>query len=467
MKKYIWPFLAALSLCTSCSSLDYNETMKVPEEMFYKGSYMEAAQLLQPAVNKKGKNQLLFMMECGYMLHAGGAYEKSNRVLLPAGEKALIKTTSISKQAASLLTNNTALAYQGEDFEKVLIHMYIGINYLLMKDFENAAVEFKRVNEELTKIKNESGSDRYKQNLVAKYLTAKAYEAVGFMNNDMDDIEYAYKEIEQIYAINPKLSMLWTDLQLLSKKLDYADDYAKWISAFGRKDHQPQNAGELIVILQSGRSAIKKSRGTLLNEAAMSIAIHAALSSTTLNQGITISAVLATLAIAENPIPYFEARSDLTKSLRVTIGGSSFTTTALEDISATAVQTLEEDYSSLKGKVAGAVVVKAVATVAAGIASQKIAEGLGGKGSIGNLIGTLVGAGTGVALFSQMKADLRCWHTLPAKLHLGRIFLAPGTYTAKIDFIGSSGVIASKEIEVEIKANEKTFLNERTLDSAQ
>lgn len=468
MKKYLLPFLLlTLVFYASCSSLDYTETMRVPESLFYDGNYMQAAEALLPAINQKGKNQLLFMMECGYMLHAGGDYQKSNKVLLPAAEKALVSTTSISKQAASLLTNNSALPYKGEDFEKVLIHMYLGINYFMLKDFENAVVEFKRVNEELQKIKNESdGSARYKQNIMAKYMTAKAYEAIGYANNDMDDIEFAYKELEQIYALNSNIGLVRADLQLLSKKLGYADDYAKWVWTFGKLENRPDNYGELVAILQSGRCAIKKSRGTLLTDSAMNLAINVAAQGVNLNQGITIGAVLATLAIAENPIPYFEKQSDLVKALKVTVNGQTFSTTALEDISATAIQNLEDDYTSLKSKVAVSVVLKAVAAVAAGEAAKAAANKLGSSGSLGNLLGTLLGSGTGMALFSQMQPDLRSWRTLPAKLHVGRIFLPPGTYSANLAFVGANGITDTKTVSVEIKANEITFINERTLDAS-
>jgi hypothetical protein len=41
-----------------------------------------------------------------------------------------------------------------------------------MNKYEEARVEFMAVNNELAKIKSEDGTARYKQNIMAKYLTA-------------------------------------------------------------------------------------------------------------------------------------------------------------------------------------------------------------------------------------------------------------------------------------------------------
>ncbi len=461
--------IPAAVIYVSCSSLDYNETMQKPEMMFYEGNYKEAARTLLPAVNSGGKNRLLFMMECGYMLHAGQEYETSNSVLLPAGKEAIINTVSVSEQTSSLLTNNTALTYKGEDFEKVLIHMYLGINYLMLGDSENAGVEFKRVNEELEKAKDENGTALYKQNLMAKYLTAAAFEAIGEEHNDMDDIEYAYTELKQINQLRPGLDSVQTDLQRLSKRLGYDDDYRQWINAFGRKDAGTENSGELVLIFQSGLSAVKKSRGKLLADVNMNTAVNASITTVRLTNGLTAAGIIASLGLAENPIPYFEKRADNVSHVQIAVKGKTAQTVMMEDISATAVQNFNDDYSRLCGKVAAAIVTKAAASIAAGLAAKALAQSLAknskNANGIGSLIGTLVGSGTSVALFANMKPDLRCWHTLPAKLHLGRIFLPEGQYTAKLRFIGQNGNISTKNVDIAIKKGKKTFITERTMDN--
>lgn len=112
--------IASLTFASCAGGRDYYEAMKAPEERFYKGEYMDAARMLLPEVNKSGKDQLLFMMECGLMLHTAGDFETSNKVLLPAGKLAQIIPISITQEAASFLTNDRNSNYRGEDRKSVV-----------------------------------------------------------------------------------------------------------------------------------------------------------------------------------------------------------------------------------------------------------------------------------------------------------------------------------------------------------
>ncbi len=466
MKKinlFITVLLASLILVSCAGGKDYYEAMKAPEEKFYNGEYMDAARMLLPDVNKGGKDQLLFMMECGLMLHTAGEFETSNKVLLPAGKLAKLIPVSITKEAAAFLTNDRSSNYRGEDFEKVLVHVYLGINFLMMEKYEEARVEFAAVNNELSKIKSENGEARYKQNIMAKYLTAIAFEIVGEMNNDEKDIEFAYIEYKQIHALSPELAMVQDDLLRLSKKLGNDEDYAEWKRKFRKSYNESENNGELITIFQSGRSAVKQSRGSLLKDPDMEPLIRVTINTGSLTAGVTVAAVLVTLQNAENPIPKFIKRSNRVSRVRVSAGGESVNTVKLEDVETTAVKNLEDDYGRLYKRVAASIATKAIASIAAGIAAKKLAEQTKQLGQFAGLIGTAVGAGTGMALFSQMKPDLRCWHTLPANFQLGRMSIRPGKYNARFTLSGAGGNIDEIEKEVEIKKGQKTLVNLRTL----
>jgi hypothetical protein len=181
---------------------------------------------------------------------------------------------------------------------------------------------------------------------------------------------------------------------------------------------------------------------------------------------VTLVGVLGALRIAENPIPKFKKRDNRIKFLRVNVNGRyAGQTYLLEDIENTAVKNLEDDYNRLYMKTAAGIAVKVVTSIAAGVAAKKLAERNKNLGAWSGLIGAATGALVGGTLISQIKPDLRCWHTLPANFQLGRIFLPPGKYNITIDFIDALGrVERSKEsLSVEIKAGEKTFFNYRTL----
>lgn len=444
--------LSVLSAClilvmtVSCAK-DYREVISAPEEAFYRGQDYEAAKMLLPYVNKSGKDQLLFMMEAGYMLQAAGRIEDSTKVLSKAAKIALIKPISVSKEIGALLTNQTVTNYRGEDFEKVLVHMYLGIDYLLLKNAEDAAVEFKAVNNELQKIKSENGQARYKQNIMAKYLTAIAHELRANVTDSDDDREYAEVEYKQILQLKPDLWSARNALaQLQRSKYD--------------------NTGELVVIFQAGRCPIKVSRGKLLADPGMNAAVAIALGSQSLAAGVTAGAVMTTVALAENPIPRFKARPSWVRSLRVSVAGQQITTEMLENIEYTALKNLEDNYGRLQGKVAASIVTKAIVSIAAGVAAGEVTRKLSDNNrGLASLVGLMVGAGTGTALFATMKPDLRCWHTLPANLQLGRIRLAPGIYTAAVQYVGYNGaVVNTKYVNFELKNKDKHFINIRSVE---
>jgi len=437
---------ACLATLVSCAK-DYRQFISAPEEKFYRGQQLEAARLLLPYINEAGKDQLLFMMEAGYALHIAEKYEDSNRVLLKASQIAQVTPISISKEVAALLTNQTATNYRGEDFEKVLVHMYLGINYLMLKNAEEAAVEFKSVNNELQKIKTENGQARYKQNIMAKYLAAISHELRADLNNSEEDREYAAVEYRQILKLKPDFAMARSDLAHLQSS-------------------RQSPAGELVVIFQSGRSPIKVSRGKLLDDPGMRVSISVAIGSHTLAAGVTAAAIMSSLLSAENPIPRFKIQSNKTKFVRVTVSGKHAVTETLENVEYTAMKNLEDDYGRLRAKVAASIVVKTIASIAAGIAAKEVTKHVAKASSaLSSLVGVVVGAGTGAALFSTMRPDLRCWHFLPATLQLARLRLMPGKYTAKVEFIGFNGAVQNtKYCNFEIGKRGKYFMNLRTLE---
>ncbi len=454
----------------SCGGTNYREIMKPVEALFYQGKYLDAARKLLGRVNKKDRNQLLFMMECGYMLHAGGDWDKSNKVFLKAGNIARVKPISISKQAAAFITNQRRTNYRGEDFEKVLLHLFAGQNFLFKSKYDSAAVEFKKVNNQLKKITSE-GKPAYKQNIMAKYMTAIAYETLGDNEEGKsakkDAWEYSYIELKQIEKLINRRelgrirNMVYFDLRRLAKKLGYNDDLRKW--TFKNRKPFSLEDGEFVFIYEAGKTAIKKSRGKLLRTMGVNVrgSIQAAL-----RGGVTMGMVMAALRYAENPIPRFERRSNKAKYVRILIDGREYRTKMLQNIENTAIRNLEDKFNRLQTKVISSLVFKIVAAKVAEVAARETAK-RAGAGIAAGLIGSVVGAGTAAALISSVKPDLRCWSTLPANLQLARIPLKPGNYTAQIQYISIDGEeLSARSVPFKIEKSGKKkrfFYQVRTL----
>ena len=362
-----------------------------------------------------------------------------------------------------MYSNDRGTNYRGEDYERVLVHMYLGLDYLILNQPQEARVEFKAVGNELQRIKGATGRD-YKQNLMAKYLSAIAHEMTGDMDKSEDDWEYALVEYKQVNQLRPGFNMVYQDMTRVAGKLQRGKN-----APLG---YQP---GELIVVFEAGQCAVKRSRGKLL-EGDFGSEISATVAAATFGGGFTAASVIAALQMAENPIPKFVKRSNQITGLNIRANGQSLgRTIVMEDIETTAVRNLDDDYNRLHKRVAAGLATKIVTTVVAAIAAEIAAEAAaralesqGGYaaifGSLGRIAAKGVGPAVALATFSQIGPDLRCWHSLPATLQFNRFALAPGKYNLTLEFIDNAGRVARVERDrVTIVAGKRSFKSWRTL----
>lgn len=456
--------LLAVCLGLSCAR-NYREIIEPAENKFYEGRSAQALKTLKALAGEKGKDRLLYLMEYGTLLNAAGDYAASAAVLREAARLAETQPISITKEIEAILSSEGATNYRGEDFERVLIHLYLTCNYLMLGNYEAARVEARAINDEYQRIKATPDREGYRENLMARYLAAIAHEITGDAANDDDDREFAYIEYKRIHELDPDLPLVKVDLLRMAKKLRYNDDYGNWVRLFGPLDRGiPADAGELIVLHQAGRTAIKRSQGPLMESREMHAALVLAIGAIRLEAGVTAAAVLATLNTAENPFPVLVRRPCGIEYCDVILPDRTERTLELEDINASAKRNLDYNYRRLKDRLIRSIVVKAATSLAVGVAAREITKGAGGDNSLSAIIGLIAGLGTGAALFSQMQPDLRCWHTLPASLQMTRLFLKPGKYTLTLVFTDNNNTPkGKKQIDVELKSGEKVFINQRSL----
>jgi hypothetical protein len=453
--------LVFLVLCTT----NYNEAIRKAETTFYSGNYLSAARSMLPQVNSEGRDQLLYMMEAGLMLHAGGDFKKSTGVFTQAAALVERIAISLSKGAAALVLNETMTNYRGEDHERVLVHMYLGLGRMMTDKNDEARVDFKKVNDILRALV-QTGGRAYKQNRMAKYLTAIAFENSGDIENDDSDREFAYVEYKQILQLDGRLPLVYQDLQRMAKRFgdtELLGQYRRFNPNF--LNTIPRDGGELVVIFESGKGPVKVSRGPLMSDQSMGNGIRVAVNGLSGAQAASAAAIMVALNKAENPIPKFQRRENRVSHLEIVVNGRNLGRTyQLEDVEDTAVKNLEEQYLGMVGKVAAGIVTKAAISIAAGMAAQKAAEQSRQLGAFSGVIGAVVGAGTGAALISQIKPDLRCWHTLPANFQLGRVFLPAGQHDVTINLIGrNGGVIHTLNKTLNVTKDKRSLLSLRTV----
>lgn len=386
--------------------------------MFRAGDYDGAAERLKKGLEDEGvdgRDGLLYLLDLGLSLHTAGKYDEANRYFLLADKAAEIKDyTSLSTEAATLLTTDQIKQYKGEDFENVLINVYLAMNFALKGDREGALVEAKRVNRKLYMMVTE-GKRKYQQNAFARYLSAILYEADKNWNDAYVDYKFAADLL-------PKLPAIGRDLWAMAWKMKSRDDMEKWEKKYSLSEADKKAArarvasdrpGEIVVLFQNGISPRKIP-----------------------DPGF-------------HSIPKFAPRFNPVAVGEVSVTGDttgeslSGRTDRLMDIEAVAIENLSEKWGGILAKKLAGVVAKEV--VGNAIDKQ---TGNSGLGQIVKLV-----------LYVSDQADTRSWNLLPKDLQLARFTVKGGTYTVKMQPVGSAAALPVKTVQV--KPGEKVFVNFR------
>ncbi|MDX2493728.1 MAG: hypothetical protein QNK27_02075, partial [Desulfuromusa sp.] len=106
---------------------------------YYAGDPQQALELLERGDHLGKRNQLLFFLEKGVVYHQLGSYQESINQLLQAARLIdQFEMLSVTEQAGSLVTNEWMTRYKGEYSERLWVHSYLMMNYLLLGQYDDA-----------------------------------------------------------------------------------------------------------------------------------------------------------------------------------------------------------------------------------------------------------------------------------------------------------------------------------------
>ncbi|ACF13712.1 conserved hypothetical protein [Chloroherpeton thalassium ATCC 35110] len=405
---------------------------KTVETNLVAGNYTQAAAQLAKNQSEFGtKSSVLYNLELGLLDHYAGQYDESNQHFFAAEkEMQLLYTKSISQAAVSLLTNDNELPYEGEDFEKVFVNLFLALNYVGMGNLEDALVEARKVDVKLSEYSRRyQGKNVYQKDAFVRYLMGAIYEAEGELNDAYISYVKAY-EGYQLYEKQYGTKMpesLADDILRTAYQLDFEDDLEHYEQLFG-KTYQPKSLseGSLFILIYSGQGPIKeevKISPTIFDRDGMS---H-------------------TFAMA---VPKFKSRELGTRVYQVGLAsadGLKRTTAEVgQDVTAIAKKNLQNRLDLIYLKAGGRAVLKFLAVEAAKKKAKKQTSALGGA---------LFGALLDVGYSASEAADVRTWRTLPHQIQVARFRSTPGTY----QLIVKNGTRVVGQTTTEIKPNTITF----------
>jgi len=236
-------------------------------------------------------DKILYLMEKGRVAQLAGDTEASiedfKRVIEAFeenDEKAKVSASDTAAQGAALLTSDNAIPYAGEGYERVFVHQFQAMNYLMSHNLEAAMVEVRRANQEqryeLERFedevadaeedareqmeKNDGFMDSFTslqaaagqvknsfQNAYTFYVSGILFEATGKPND-------AYIDYKKALEIFPDNAYVQRDVLRLAQTLGMREDYERFKKAFGNDDLPPKaSEGEIVLLFEHGFAPVK------------------------------------------------------------------------------------------------------------------------------------------------------------------------------------------------------------------
>ena len=449
--------IGIIFLLSGCAPfLNYNREMASSRLAFSSGDFEGArAGITKKMKGEDGSNEqrLNPWLELGLVDHTAGAFQASTqalqngaRIINDHEKKAVLSTTKAAAGAATLIINEKAQPYYGESFEKILIHTFLALNYLMQNDWEGARVETRRAiqrqeqaaeehEKELAAARENStqeeiDSDALLQTIDRAYADLQTIESrVGnaYQNafthylsavvcNAEGESGAAYIELKRARQLRPRAACLGPLMIETADAAGFYEDLPLWERAFGLKasdvlEEAKERPAELLVVFENGWAPQK--------------------------QQITIP-FPTPVGLVKLAIPKNEPLPGAARSLMVEVEGRTVSTTLMGDIEAQAVKALHDRMKVY--------VIKMIIRVTARVLAERELQQKAQEehGAVGALAAFAASSALNMIL---EQADLRAWSLLPRDLQLARLRLPEGPVQVRLSLDGG---LASQTLELEL-----------------
>lgn len=427
--------LLVLMLLSGCAGSHFATMSDVQQELIY-GNYQGAEELLADKEElQKARNEVLYALEYGMVAHLKGDYVQSNRLFEQAiARMQALEATSVTETATKWIFTEKIQSYQGEDFEKVIVHYYMALNYLMLGDLQEALVECRRVNTLLREF-----NDRYEHKNVYKtdafmlYLSGILYDTLGEVNDAFIDYRNAYNayrdDYQQFYG-TPVPAQLQQELLRTASVLGFTNERHEYQQTFGIQDWPTQQeyrqAARLVVIWDNGQIPYKVEKAY--------------------RQYVELNDKEDAGCYLKFAFPEFVTRIPNFSRATVSVDNTTQTLELTEDLAQIAIKNLEDRRLRTMAKAVARNVLKCVA-------EYEIEKK-------NRILGWLFG---GLTELTE-GADTRQWILLPANIHLAHLLVKPGVKDVAMTFAGIGGQPAYQRVfeQVPLEAGKTTFLIHRT-----
>jgi hypothetical protein len=397
------------------------------------------------------KGLVLYGMDRGMTLQLAGDYQQSNAVLEQAEEELdRLYTRRISTETLAFMTNDTALPYEGDPYEQVLINVVKALNYAVLGQWQDALVEARRIDHRLNVLSDRTKEkDAYRGDGFARYLSGVLYESTGDVNNAFIAYRKAYETFEatRAWSRTGVPSQLREDLLRTAEALHFSQELAEYKSLFPDTRWEAsqvlQPLAHVVVVSYNGRAPRKEDQFLDLPisvDALQLVLLNRGFSRSNRRSnrpvdtvlyglnGRVVRVALPRLIQQKTHVPVDRVSLIQDNGARVTL-----TTELVHNVTALADKALSERMAGITAKA----LARAATKFALAEATTRGAQEAAGKDAapwVGLLVGLLT---KGLAVVSE-EADKRSWQTLPDEIHLARVWVPAGTYQVQSRSSGES-----------------------------
>ncbi len=378
------------------------------------------------------KDRLLYFLDAGFARYYAGEHDSSITKLKladQAGEE--LYTKSISKAILSMMLNDNALEYAGEDYELLYANLFNALNFIALDSFDAAFVETRKANQKLDlleqkyadaawqfneatakdtaayKVNYEAKQVRFNNSAFARYLSMHMYAADGKWDDariDLEALQAAFASQPHIYNFAPPKVAYQTDEGAILSVVAMAG-MAPVKEPFNLRLRTDKQLN-LVQILFTGADGTESEYGHLPMPISEDFYIKFA-------------------------IPTLKQQQSLVQRVEVSANGKYIGELGLiEDVGTVATETFEAKKSLIYLKTIARALAK-------GVANYKLKK----KADSGGFGGWLKKVAIDVGTDLTENADLRCSRLLPGKIYVGDFSLKPGTYDLTIQYFDQSDML--------------------------
>jgi hypothetical protein len=417
--------LLLASLLSGCAAFrNYDREIYGTLDQVSSGNVDAAIRMLE-ANSRHGDKDLLYYLELGMLERFAERYPQSQKSWAAANQRIqsqsmVSSVAGLAGNAASYLVSDKLRAYEGHDYEKVMLLTYMALNQLAMDDYDNARVAIRQTHEleaMIAELRARTVSDVEEQAkkkgahtsfkelngypvetidnpavnaLKNSYQSALSHYLAGFVYEALGEASLAAPGYRLANELQPNQPLLEEALRGLDQR----------VLASTRTGDDGMT--DVLFVIGSGTAPALQSR-----QFRMPVFVQ------------------GRMVFVSFSVPIMTATSFASSPRRLTVDdGHSLSVTPLTSIDLMARRSLKDDMPSIMLRAT----IRSTANATAQYQSQRALSDSGNRSALIGLAGLAVS--TGAALLEH--ADDRTWRTLPSEISIARARLPRGAHTVTL-----------------------------------